>query len=256
MYNISIFLLHFNCCNLTKFRLILKHFSVLLRKHEVFCILPNHSIVCSPRKFPRLCLLNYAFSVPWLLEVVQLIFPSLSWNAPFCDITMGCKRFNLKLGENLWKNINIFIYEYEERITSKQLCLYKNHVVWDTYNTSHNFISVNMLLGGLYTVNTRAFWRYMTWWFLPTRNIQIYWQAWHSCWLADPVHKRGRYCTEVCFPLHLGELLEVMDNTCLIFAFIVLNTVLAFNKEKVGNTDAAVFSTRKYSFHWEHLEIW
>jgi len=67
--------------------------------------------------------------------------------------------------------------------------------------------------------------------------------------LADPVHVRGRYCIEMYFPLLLGQLLEVMDTTCLIFALIVLNIVLAFNKEKVGNIDATGFSTRKYSFH-------
>lgn len=119
---ICLFLLYFNCCNLIKFRPILIDFSVLLRKHELFCILPNHSIVCSWWKFPRLYILNYAFSVSWLLEVMQLISPSLSWNAPFYNISMGCKRFNLKLGENLWKNINaLYLYTNEWRNTSKQL---------------------------------------------------------------------------------------------------------------------------------------
>ena len=132
--------------------------------------------MCTWQKFCRLCLLNYAFSVPWMLEVVQLIFPSLSWNAPFGDITMGCKKFNLKLGENLWKNRNIYIYIWIWVEKYFKAALYRNSVLWDTYHMSHDFISVNVHLGGLCAVNTRAILRFMTWGVLLTRSIQIYWQ--------------------------------------------------------------------------------
>lgn len=43
-HTLFIFLLHFHCYRLTAFRCILIGFTVLLRKHGVFCIQPNHSI--------------------------------------------------------------------------------------------------------------------------------------------------------------------------------------------------------------------
>lgn len=113
--------------------------------------------------------------------------------------------------------------------------------MWDTHNASHDSISVNMHLGGLYAVNTRAFLKYKTQGFLPTRNVQIDWQERLSCYLADPAHRRHKYYIEVYLPLLLGKLFEVRTVPALCLFPQCLTQLLVFSEAKVGSNDATIY---------------
>jgi hypothetical protein len=100
---------------------------------------------------------NYIFNVPLLLEVKQLIFPSLSQNASPCDITMGSTRFNLKFVRNLWEiYLHLFVDMTGEYFKAASHYIW-NSVTWQTYDLSYDYVSANLHLEDC-VLYARAIW--------------------------------------------------------------------------------------------------